>query len=104
MPAIHNATVVVGSRVYQNALAWKRKDKIFLGHTLIGIIQLSDSDRLGVTTSIFSGAQRPGRAIEWCVQQCISAVDEIEAARASRLPYQHRFAPYAAEIPEYALA
>lgn len=61
-------SVTLGERVY-SALSWKRKDRIYLGKTLIGVILLSETDRRGVTVSLTSGARKPGRAVEWCFEQ-----------------------------------
>jgi hypothetical protein len=84
------AKVIIGNRVYVKS-TWQRKDNIYLGDKLIGYVRLSEKERPGVTISLPSGEQAPGRAIEWCVEKFTNQKNENRSGgSAARSTNDHR--------------
>jgi hypothetical protein len=60
--------VKIGQRKYGGG-TWRRKDKIFADGTLIGVIELGEYHRPGMTVCLVNSTQATGWQPQWCYDQ-----------------------------------
>lgn len=61
-------SVKIGSRSFEQA-TWRRRDHIFVGDTLIGVINLGEKHRPGTTICLANSAQKQGWSPQWCFEE-----------------------------------
>lgn len=106
MQTTPEARITVGNRVWKNhGQSWTRRDGIYIGTMLIGVIHLSSDDRQGKTTSVITGASRRGRSKDWCLEEFQSSITTIEVlAKAKRHNHSKWQLHTPAELQQCALA
>lgn len=66
-------SVKIGVRLF-GAATWRRRDHIFVGDTLIGVINLGEHHRPGTTLCLANSTEKRGWSPQWCFEQHMLAI------------------------------